>query len=134
MGYRGESQPPDLENLLSHRVKMVVQCIPAGVLNGPRTIGQLMLLEKRSQTKDFCRAISGHPSKKFSEITSLRKKLIVEKDPILFLLLYPLLGFEWNAPQRAPHLVHMVPFVALYHPHTSFMFKLVCCHSYICIN
>ena len=69
--YRGESQPPDLENLLSHRAKMVVLYIPAGLLNGPRTIGQLLLLDKRSQTKDFYRGISGHPPKKFSEITSL---------------------------------------------------------------
>ena len=52
-----------------HKAKTVVQCISAGRLTGPRTMGQLLLLQKRSQTRNFRRATSDTP--RFIEAKSL---------------------------------------------------------------
>ena len=49
---------------------MVAHCISAGQLTGPRTIYQLHLLTRTSQTKHFCGAASDSPQK-LSEVTSL---------------------------------------------------------------
>ena len=53
-GYGGGSAP-NIENLPFRKAKTVVQSASAGHLTGPRTIGELLLLKKKSQTKTFCR-------------------------------------------------------------------------------
>ena len=47
-GY-GRSDPPNLENVLFRRAKMVVQLTSARQLTGPRTIGEVLLLKRKNR-------------------------------------------------------------------------------------
>ena len=62
------SHPPYPENLPFCRAKTVVQSIPAGLITGPRIIGELLLLKKTKQVteKNFRRATSDAPKNLFS--------------------------------------------------------------------
>ena len=60
--YWGGESLPSLENLPFHRGKMVIQCISAGQPTGPRTVGQMVLLEKVQRQTSFCRAFLTSPS------------------------------------------------------------------------
>ena len=60
-GDMGNELPPNLENLPFRRAKAAVQCTSAGKLTGPRAIGELLLLNARSQTENVRRATSDSP-------------------------------------------------------------------------
>ena len=52
-GGMGVAHPSNLDNLPFRRAKAVVQCIYAGQLTGPWTIGELLLLRKNVRLKMF---------------------------------------------------------------------------------
>ena len=57
---------------VAHRAKTAVQSTSAGQLTGPRTIGELLLVEKDLTDKTCSQGSLSHTfPKKFSEVTSL---------------------------------------------------------------
>ena len=60
-GHGGEA-PPTSTILPFRRAKMVLKCTSAGQFTGQRTIGELLLLKKRSETRKSHRATSDTPN------------------------------------------------------------------------
>ena len=71
-GYVGEPlpNPPTSKNFPFRRAKVVVKCTSARQLTGQRTIGELLLLQKRRQKQKYSQETSD-TAQKFSEPTSL---------------------------------------------------------------